>query len=116
MNTPHPIGWDSKTHYMSIGGQCGQSCPCCRSAAGDTLGACPICNQIKEKAAADKQERSGWGREISDGYDESKDTRGPPPNDNNAYFYDWTVDPTTKLPIGWTKYPVSFSKFRVTLF
>ena len=48
MNTPHPIGWDSKTHYMPIGGQCGQSCPCCRSAAGDTLGACPICNQIKE--------------------------------------------------------------------
>ena len=35
----HPASWDSTTHY----GQCGQSCPCCRSEVGDTLGACPIC-------------------------------------------------------------------------
>ena len=35
----HPASWDSTNHY----GQCGQSCPCCRSEVGDTLGACPIC-------------------------------------------------------------------------
>jgi hypothetical protein len=35
----HPASWDSTTHY----GQCGQSCPCCRSEVGDILGACPIC-------------------------------------------------------------------------
>lgn len=48
MPQKHPKGWNSKTHYMSIGGQCGQSCPCCRSLVGDTLGSCPICNQLKD--------------------------------------------------------------------
>lgn len=41
----HPVGWDFNSHYMFIGGQCGQSCPCCRSKVGDTLGSCPICNK-----------------------------------------------------------------------
>jgi hypothetical protein len=44
MEKKHPNGWNLNTHYMSIGGQCGQSCPCCRSQVGDTLGSCPICN------------------------------------------------------------------------
>ena len=35
----HPIYWCNQNHY----GQCGQSCPCCRAAVGDTFGACPIC-------------------------------------------------------------------------
>lgn len=35
----HPKYWNIHTHY----GQCGQSCPCCRAAVGDTFGACPIC-------------------------------------------------------------------------
>ena len=35
----HPKSWDKHTHY----GQCGQSCPCCRSEVGDTWGSCPIC-------------------------------------------------------------------------
>jgi len=37
----HPTCWDSENHY----GQCGQSCPCCRARAGDSVnwGACPLC-------------------------------------------------------------------------
>ena len=41
---------DHKIHYMGIGGQCGQSCPCCRASAFKSgvdndgwFGACPIC-------------------------------------------------------------------------
>ena len=46
----HCIGWSKKNHYMAIGGQCGQSCPCCRAGAFKSgtdkdgwFGACPIC-------------------------------------------------------------------------
>ena len=40
----HPVGWTKKDHYSLLGWQwCGQSCPCCRARAGDTLGACEIC-------------------------------------------------------------------------
>ena len=39
----HPQGWTNEQHYMGMGGQCGQSCPCCRKKAGDILGACAIC-------------------------------------------------------------------------
>lgn len=39
--SPHPEGWTPTNHWPS--GHCGQSCPCCRSAAGDTLGACSFC-------------------------------------------------------------------------
>jgi hypothetical protein len=40
----HPVGWNSKNHYSEMGWMwCGQSCPCCRARAGDTLGACEIC-------------------------------------------------------------------------
>ena len=40
----HPVGWTQKNHYAELGWQwCGQSCPCCRAEAGDTLGACPVC-------------------------------------------------------------------------
>jgi hypothetical protein len=42
----HPKGWNCKTHYSNMGGQCGQSCPCCRSQMGDKLGSCPICNKL----------------------------------------------------------------------
>ena len=36
-----PSTWvGQKTHY----GQCGQSCPCCRSRCRETIGACPICS------------------------------------------------------------------------
>ena len=42
--TCHPVGWTEKNHYSELGWMwCGQSCPCCRARAGDTLGACPIC-------------------------------------------------------------------------
>lgn len=44
----HPVGWTKKNHYSELGWQwCGQSCPCCRAHAGDTLGACPVC--IRER-------------------------------------------------------------------
>ena len=39
MDYEHPKYWTEEKHY----GQCGQSCPCCRAAVGDTFGACPIC-------------------------------------------------------------------------
>lgn len=40
----HPVGWTRENHYTELGWQwCGQSCPCCRAKAGDTLGACPVC-------------------------------------------------------------------------
>ncbi len=34
-----PETWSSKLHF----GKCSQSCPCCRHAAHDTMGACPYC-------------------------------------------------------------------------
>lgn len=46
----HPIGWKKSCHYMAIGGQCGQSCPCCRASVYKSgmdpdakFGACTIC-------------------------------------------------------------------------
>ena len=39
----HPPQWNKEDHYMRMGGQCGQSCPCCRARVGDTLGACTVC-------------------------------------------------------------------------
>ena len=46
----HPNGWTNNSHYCHIGGQCGQSCPCCRAELYlkgiDTdayYGACSIC-------------------------------------------------------------------------
>lgn len=46
----HPKGWHVNFHYMKIGGQCGQSCPCCRAHLFLTKidpdakwGACQIC-------------------------------------------------------------------------
>ena len=45
----HILGWTPQVHYMGIGGQCGQSCPCCRAMMGEILGACLICNKIKKK-------------------------------------------------------------------
>lgn len=46
----HPVGWTKKIHYMCLGGQCGQSCPCCRAEAflqgrdpDGHWGACTIC-------------------------------------------------------------------------
>ena len=45
----HPVGWTKKNHYSELGWQwCGQSCPCCRAHAGDTLGACPVCIRERE--------------------------------------------------------------------
>ena len=35
----HPASWNPHTHY----GQCGQSCPCCRSKVGDIWGSCLVC-------------------------------------------------------------------------
>lgn len=48
--TTHGIGWNTSYHYMSIGGQCGQSCPCCRAGVFKSgvdpdakWGACNVC-------------------------------------------------------------------------
>jgi hypothetical protein len=48
--TKHPKGWTTKAHYMFIGGQCGQSCQCCRAQMfisgmdpDAKFGACTIC-------------------------------------------------------------------------
>lgn len=57
MPKKHPKCWDPVNHYMSIGGQCGQSCPCCRSQAGDILGSCPICNQKQQTRSIHPE---GW--------------------------------------------------------
>jgi len=53
----HPVGWDEKTHYSSMGCFCGQSCPCCRAIVGDKLGACEIC--LKKKEGEGKIEVAG---------------------------------------------------------
>ena len=45
----HPKGWTKHLHYFNWGCYCGQSCPCCRAQVGDTLGACPICLNNKNK-------------------------------------------------------------------
>ena len=36
----HGEGWSRRSHF----GTCGQSCPCCRSRAGDYLGVCHQCS------------------------------------------------------------------------
>ena len=48
--TTHGLDWSTKIHYMSIGGQCGQSCACCRADVYKSgldedakWGACAIC-------------------------------------------------------------------------
>tara|TARA_B110000971_G_scaffold147391_1_gene150565 strand:+ start:86 stop:289 length:204 start_codon:yes stop_codon:yes gene_type:complete len=57
----HPNGWNTHIHYCNLGGQCGQSCPCCRAEVylknidkDAYIGACPICikkthNSLKYK-------------------------------------------------------------------
>ncbi len=51
----HPKGWNGKLHYMKMGGQCGQSCPCCRAQVflqkidpDAKWGACIICLTSKK--------------------------------------------------------------------
>jgi ADP-ribose pyrophosphatase YjhB (NUDIX family) len=41
----HGAGWDETTHWTSVGGWCGQSCPCCRYQVEgpDGFGICDIC-------------------------------------------------------------------------
>jgi len=46
----HIKGWTKQHHYCAIGGQCGQSCPCCRAEiylsnidCDAWFGACQIC-------------------------------------------------------------------------
>ena len=56
----HPVGWDEKTHYSSMGCFCGQNCPCCRAIAGDKLGACEVC--IEKKEVTEKKEEENVSR------------------------------------------------------
>ena len=51
----HPKGWCKEVHYMNLGGQCGQSCPCCRARVYNEgfdkdakFGACPLCIILTE--------------------------------------------------------------------
>ena len=46
----HIKGWTKQHHYCALGGQCGQSCPCCRAEVylsnidpDAWFGACEIC-------------------------------------------------------------------------
>ena len=52
----HPKGWNKHIHYCNLGGQCGQSCPCCRAEVylkgidnDAKWGACVICLKNKNK-------------------------------------------------------------------
>ena len=54
----HTLGWNIDNHYCQIGGQCGQSCPCCRANIYNNgidpdakFGACKVCliNNNKKK-------------------------------------------------------------------
>jgi hypothetical protein len=52
----HPKGWSRINHYCNIGGQCGQSCPCCRAYVYNKgldydawFGACQICIKKPKK-------------------------------------------------------------------
>lgn len=52
----HTLGWNMDSHYSEIGGQCGQSCPCCRAEVYNRgidpdahWGACTICLKNKKK-------------------------------------------------------------------
>ena len=47
---PHSTKWTKDHHWLAIGGQCGQSCACCRAQAylegrdpDGHWGACPLC-------------------------------------------------------------------------
>lgn len=51
----HPLGWNVDIHYSEIGGQCGQSCPCCRAEIYNCgidpdakWGACTFCLKNKK--------------------------------------------------------------------
>jgi hypothetical protein len=68
----HPVGWDEKMHYSSMGCFCGQSCPCCRAIAGDKLGACEICLKKKEdegKKETEKKEEGNVSRYYQKQYE-----------------------------------------------
>ena len=52
----HIKGWSKQHHYCAIGGQCGQSCPCCRAYVylsnidpDAWFGACEICIKNSKK-------------------------------------------------------------------
>ena len=47
--------WNPRIHYCNVGGQCGQSCPCCRAAMNEILGSCLICLKIKKKKEEKKK-------------------------------------------------------------
>ena len=54
----HAVGWTQNHHYMPLGGQCGQSCPCCRFAMGDVLGACLTCYKIKKNKEENNKKKN----------------------------------------------------------
>ena len=52
----HIKGWTRQHHYCAIGGQCGQSCPCCRAEIYNRgidpdakWGACTSCLKTKPR-------------------------------------------------------------------
>ena len=58
----HPSGWNKHIHYCKLGGQCGQSCPCCRAEIylkgidiDAKWGACTICIKNKTFRAINKK-------------------------------------------------------------
>ncbi len=63
----HPVsrrvGWSSWRHF----GLCGQSCPCCRYAAGDAFGVCKFCPTTFAMRAASRAMKEFVGRHMSKG-------------------------------------------------
>ena len=62
VETGHGSAWTPSTHYA--GGQCGQSCPCCRfdeareRPPSSWLGVCTICAHIASRARGKKRKRA----------------------------------------------------------
>ena len=57
----HLNGWNKHIHYCKVGGQCGQSCPCCRAEVylkgideDAWWGACTICMKTNNNKISNK--------------------------------------------------------------
>jgi len=59
----HEVGWTASDHYDG----CGQSCPCCRFAAGEAFGACEVCSGLRTLASIDVAVRIAFRRHVDTG-------------------------------------------------
>lgn len=81
---PHPKVWTKEHHWLAIGGQCGQSCPCCRAEAylkrwdpDGHWGACDMCMPRSSESGAGNGEVEVESGEMESGEETDGDQSTP---------------------------------------